>query len=649
MPEELKQKNIELYQQALQENQNNSNELIIVPQYQENGTLKFTRLPNKKEAMELGANDPLFLALTAGTQAGKQALKGAYDLGVKGFTKLQPYLNIMSPGTKEFMTMLNSGIPGKIASGAVTAAEGYWINEAIKQAKENPNIGNIAMAGLSVLPYTNGAAQAVTNGWFNLAKNSKPLQNLTFSAAGAWDDLMDNINKIGQNIKKAGVKFDKWWNADKVKSTLKYLDDVALKNITPYRNYKVTKEFGKLVDGTVLPNETILYQEPKTITFSPNKVTEGKSYLRLVERPSKLAEVERLGIPTSLRNNKTQVKDIDDNTTLLRKHINEKGKIPEDIQPIPFTEEEIAKAIPEIAENMKYSNRSYLADKNKKYLNAFPNEDNDLIISNIKSYLNQFSDVEINPSFLKKDGNQSHYIAMYRNYMYNMGYDTSNLSNEEIAKLLTLQYNNLTANQTGQMKGQLLWHSSPKIFDEFDWKAHVGDNFGNMGGAGPANYFSLIGGTSYGRAKNPFGEFIFINDQPYLLNNISSIPSRNVLVKKGIKPEYTSPLHSEELNAYKARVIDQALAKTKEGNMLVIDDFMIPVKGIMDNNMQVEFALTRNSGIKSLYPHPSLFVRNLDGTVTVARNWNDLKVNYKQGGSIYTKEKNKQLIKVINN
>jgi alanyl-tRNA synthetase len=59
-------------------------------------------------------------------------LKGAYNLGVKVFTKLQPYLNIMSPGTKEFMTMWNSGIPGKIAGSAVTAAEGYWINEAIK-------------------------------------------------------------------------------------------------------------------------------------------------------------------------------------------------------------------------------------------------------------------------------------------------------------------------------------------------------------------------------------------------------------------------------------------------------------------------------------------------------------------------------------
>lgn len=280
MDEELKQKNLQLYQQTLLDNQDNSNELIVVPQYKEDGTMSFKQLPNKKEAMELGANDPLFLALTAGTQAGKEALKGAYNLGVKGFTKLQPYLNIMSPGTKEFMTMLNSGIPGKIASGAVTAAEGYWINEAIKQAKENPNIGNIAMAGLSMLPYTNGAAQAVTNGWFNLAKNSKPLQNLTFSAVGAWDDLMDNINKIGQNIKKAGVKFNKWWNADKVKSTLKYLDDVALKNITPYRNYKVTKPVNKLTSHLQGDDAVKMFKEYSKDYVLPTTETENIRQLR---------------------------------------------------------------------------------------------------------------------------------------------------------------------------------------------------------------------------------------------------------------------------------------------------------------------------------------------------------------------------------
>jgi hypothetical protein len=128
-------------------------------------------------------------------------LKGAYNLGVKGFTKLQPYLNIMSPGTKEFMTMWNSGIPGKIAGSAVTAAEGYWINDAIKQAKNNPNIGNIAMAAMSTIPYANGVigtvANAAANGYMNLAKSYKPVKDLTMKTTVAWDNLLDNINQIG--------------------------------------------------------------------------------------------------------------------------------------------------------------------------------------------------------------------------------------------------------------------------------------------------------------------------------------------------------------------------------------------------------------------------------------------------------------------
>jgi hypothetical protein len=49
--------------------------------------------------------------------------------------------------------------------------------------------------------------------------------------------------------------------------------------------------------------------------------------------------------------------------------------------------------------------------------------------------------------------------------------------------------------------------------------------------------------------------------------------------------------------------------------------------------------LRRNDGIKSLFPHPSTFVRNADGTVSVRRDWRDSRVNYKSGGKLIKRKK----------
>jgi hypothetical protein len=36
-----------------------------------------------------------------------------------------------------------------------------------------------------------------------------------------------------------------------------------------------------------------------------------------------------------------------------------------------------------------------------------------------------------------------------------------------------------------------------------------------------------------------------------------------------------------------------------------------------------------------LFPHPSRFIRNADGTVSlIPTDWSDIRVNYKQGGII---------------
>lgn len=356
---------------------------------------------------------------------------------------------------------------------------------------------------------------------------------------------------------------------------------------------------------------------------------------------SKLSEAELAGTPKVIRNNKLQEVPWDQKASIERKAIQQVGKIPVDEQVAkPFSDEEIALMDAWKAENAKQTNKDFLKEINDDYM-VMPwdiADDSDDVIRNISTYLSQNQQVQPHPNFLRKDGNQSHYVAMYRKYMQHLGYDTGNLSNEDIAKLLTLQYNSLIADQTGQMKGQILWHSSPEWFDSFNWK-RTGSNTGNMGYGGPGNYFSLIGKTSYGGSRNK----PVTNDQPYLITEVSSLPSVKMMRQKGIKPEYTSPHMSWSYDGqYEAEYLRPAIQNAVEGNMMIIDDASHVVLGQMNpQGKQVEFGLTRNSGIKSLFPHPSLFVRNPDGTVSIARDWRDIRINYKQGGSIKIKKKNR--------
>ena len=42
----------------------------------------------------------------------------------------------------------------------------------------------------------------------------------------------------------------------------------------------------------------------------------------------------------------------------------------------------------------------------------------------------------------------------------------------------------------------------------------------------------------------------------------------------------------------------------------------------------------RNTGIKSLYPHPSAFLRDNNGKIIINRNWDDPRINFKHGGTL---------------
>ena len=215
--------------------------------------------------------------------------------------------------------------------------------------------------------------------------------------------------------------------------------------------------------------------------------------------------------------------------------------------------------------------------------------------------------------------------------MAKLGYDTKDLSDKDIAKLLTLQYNDLVQSQSGKLKGQVWWHSTPRYFDQFDFKSHLGNNTGNMGYVGPANYFSH-GKASYGNYKDKWGYSVEAKAQPYLITNIKSTPTNKLLQDKKIIPQYISPSFYRDKDAYN-EILKNLSTETPFRDMAIIDNTSFKPSSMMGTN-NVEIGIPRNTGIKSLYPHPSLFLENPDGSVSIIRNWDNPRVNYKHGGKL---------------
>lgn len=225
------------------------------------------------------------------------------------------------------------------------------------------------------------------------------------------------------------------------------------------------------------------------------------------------------------------------------------------------------------------------------------------------------------------------YIRFYRNYLTNADYNHEILSDLDIQKILNASNTQLVKNQSGLMKGKHVFHATNQnLFDHFDWRK-TGENTLNMGGQGPGNYFSAHG-SAYGTN----------NFQPYLINNVDKILPGSVkqpyfrytstpnelsqIAKKDLKlitPD--NPLY----NTLQSRrnEIQNAINTTKESNTIYYGRD-IPFRYF--EAPLLEFALPRNTGIKSLFPHPETFIKNSDGSISLIRDWNDFRLNYKTGG-----------------
>lgn len=346
-----------------------------------------------------------------------------------------------------------------------------------------------------------------------------------------------------------------------------------------------------------------------------------------------ISEAEKLGLPKGERNQ--PIKQLDNNSRELQRFLKEKsdieqkstlGYILEEIEHLP--EEYQATALrgrSNFAKEMSDKMRNYFADPDKvKDFNKL-----------LKDYASQIES-DIDPRIIStfKDGIEQPSIVVrgFRNYLKNAGVDASELSNEELAKILTQQYKTLSTEATGKLKDDILWHGSPEWFDSFDF-TYTGKHTGNGGALGPGNYFSLIAGP-YGRTKSPITYQMELNNtQPYIITGIQSTPNGETMIKKGILPEYIGPAELKTENG-RIKLNDIIKSIPKNDNRAYIDlseraagmgaDYSGPSAGVM---------VRRNTGIKSLYPHPSRFIRNSDGTVSlIPTNWSDVRVNFKQGG-----------------
>lgn len=211
------------------------------------------------------------------------------------------------------------------------------------------------------------------------------------------------------------------------------------------------------------------------------------------------------------------------------------------------------------------------------------------------------------------------YIDAFRDYYRHLGIDLDDYTDLDLAKVLDNQYDYLTSMQTGKVKGLLYWHSGANWFDTFDparrgsTRGHHDDDFAGSYFAQHPLYYS--GGRNKAIESlhqqgintdhlNDADLYLLgaANTQPYLFDRVQHI--------LGEIPNKTDVELSEGL---------LGLGHNRSPNI---------VSGLEPTIV--------SQRISSLFPHPETangqwFIRSFD----------DPRVNYKSGGTIHIKKKNK--------
>ena len=414
-------------------------------------------------------------------------------------------------------------------------------------------------------------------------------------------------------------------------------------------------------EGSILPDRVIRIDN---LSLSqPNPQNTPKTNYSLYERPSKLTSAERAGIPKGERNNISSPVNPDEEFKLMYGYSRPSAGSHQQVSTL------LPNELPKFSEvtNPKYSFKYYASPDGSMNLL----DPGSQYITNLKEYIATLPKSEmINQSI----------ITDYRNYLSRIGENPYILTDQQISDLITSQYNTLSSEMSGKLKGVPLFHGSAVPVEQFNFQANTGKGIFNMGAAGPGNYFS----TGRHNYHIPFiydeatGGFKQLGDmQPYLINNVQSTPISHTLQRKGILPNYQEPpigwvktlrsqqrlqrngadLSEEEIKQlensikeyqnsaeYQEYIKQNIEPYLKDRDMFIIDNdaigqdlplgrtFMPSLNGTKIQS--IEGVIPRNSGIKSLFPHPSTLIKDSDGNWIIKRNWLDTRVNYKNGGKI---------------
>lgn len=356
----------------------------------------------------------------------------------------------------------------------------------------------------------------------------------------------------------------------------------------------VSRQLNKDIKNTKLPNQAIADPSKSIYVFRRVNPNEPKTKYLFQERPSKLSQAEKSGIPKGERNQPLSEGYGDHNLSL--------NYIPNSL-PVDAPDR-VGPAIYEFHHRM---------------LGINPSKD---FQANLKQYVQNLPEAPNVDRLTIQD---------YRRYLNNLKVSSRDLSDNDIAKLINDQYLTLQKGQTGKLKGTVLYHGSPDMFDVFDF-TNTSKYTGNSGAVGPANYFST-GRTQYGLT----GEYGRLrgNMQPYLVTDIQSTPNKMTLLKKGLIPEYNShPTEEDISNMINNWRLNRNAFILDEGSTVMPNTVQPTINGSMSNPTSsfkirsFEGALHRNTGIKSLFPHPSTLQKNSNGKWFINRDWNDPRVNY---------------------
>ena len=377
------------------------------------------------------------------------------------------------------------------------------------------------------------------------------------------------------------------------------------------KNYKIAKVISNNLDNTIPTLSEIPYSKQLYMDYPSSNIHKGisKEYYNSAIKPfsnkSTLSRSEQLGIPKHIRKM-------------------DSPKINDLIEPYKYYQEKF-QTKKGLFSNFKewYSNNNILQDNNKisPVYNPFGHDLPDNMLQFVK---------DIPEPVIKYSDN---HINAYRNYLTAAKYNHETLSDLDIQKILNASEKAVVEKQTGLFKGKPVYHSSDEIFDEFNWRK-TGENTLNMGGQGPANYFSSSGSI--------YGD----NIQPYFINNVKKVVPgfvKNLYFQYKPTPgnlssvtrknsKFITPGH-RLYDDYQLRKneIQRAINATKESNTIYYGKDA-PLQYF--NGKSLEFALPRNTGIKSLFPHPDTFIKNSDGTISLIRDWDNPKLNFKQGGKL---------------